>query len=194
MNDSVRQAMEKWPNVPHCYGWLRLDARGVFRMRDQTAQKNNTAGDPIRQANLLAFIYRNYASDASGAWFFQNGPQRVYVDLEVTPYIARTDTAASFVTHDGQALKNIHTVWLTDQGNMMFQNATQIALCDDRDMAACLPQFRLQDRTCSDAQLLDWIQQPTEDLSFIIGTALLPVKFIHAAEIARHFRLIQNPR
>ena len=28
MDDIVRQALAKWPNVPHCYGWLGLDARG----------------------------------------------------------------------------------------------------------------------------------------------------------------------
>lgn len=28
MDDIVKQAMVKWPNVPDCYGWLGLDARG----------------------------------------------------------------------------------------------------------------------------------------------------------------------
>ncbi len=27
MDEIVRQAMAKWPSVPHCYGWLALDAR-----------------------------------------------------------------------------------------------------------------------------------------------------------------------
>jgi hypothetical protein len=31
------------------------------------------------------FIQRNYDHDAQGQWFFQNGPQRVYVELEATP-------------------------------------------------------------------------------------------------------------
>ena len=26
MDEIVKQAMAKWPNVPHCYGWLGLDA------------------------------------------------------------------------------------------------------------------------------------------------------------------------
>lgn len=194
MDDIVKQAMAKWPNVPHCYGWLRLDARGVFRMRDEVAQKNATAGDPIRHTSLLAFIYRNYASDATGAWFFQNGPQRVYVDLETTPYIARTDTLENFVTQDGLALKDIHTVWMTDQGHMLFQNATQIAMLDDRDIAACLAQFRLNGAVCSDAQLLNWIHQPTDDCGFMMGHDLLPVKFIHSNDIAQQFGFAQKPR
>jgi hypothetical protein len=194
MDDIVKQAMAKWPNVPHCYGWLRLDARGVFRMCDEVAQKNAAAGDPIRHASLLAFIYRNYASDEHGAWFFQNGPQRVYVDLETTPFIARTDTQENFVTQDGLALKNIHTVWLSDQGSLLFQNATQIAMLDDRDIAACLWQFRLNGVVCSDAELLNWMRQPTEACGFMVGGDVLPVKFIESAAIAQQFGFQQKPR
>ncbi len=194
MDDIVKQAMAKWPNVPHCYGWLRLDARGVFRMCDEVAQKNASAGDPIRHASLLAFIYRNYASDEHGAWFFQNGPQRVYVDLETTPFIARTDTQENFVTQDGLALKNIHTVWLSDQGSLLFQNATKIAMLDDRDIAACLTQFRLNGVVCSDAELLNLLHQPTEACGFIVGGDVLPVKFIESAVIAQQFGFQQQPR
>jgi hypothetical protein len=194
MDDIVKQAMAKWPNVPHCYGWLRLDARGVFRMCDEVAQKNATAGDPIRHASLLAFIYRNYASDEHGAWFFQNGPQRVYVDLETTPFIARTETQENFVTQDGLALKDIHTVWLSDQGSLLFQNATQIAMLDDRDIAACLSQFRLNGVVCSDAELLNWMRQPIDGCGFMVGGDVLPVKFIESAAIAQQFGFQQKPR
>ena len=194
MDDIVKQAMAKWPNVPHCYGWLRLDARGVFRMCDEVAQKNASAGDPIRHASLLAFIYRNYASDEHGAWFFQNGPQRVYVDLETTPFIARTDTQENFVTQDGLALEAIHTVWLSDQGSLLFQNATQVAMLDDRDLAACLSQFRLNGVVCSDAELLNWMRQPIDGCGFMVGGDVLPVKFVQSNSIAQQFGFQQKPR
>ena len=38
MDDLVLQAMAKWPNVPDCYGWLGLDARGDWYMRDDQTQ------------------------------------------------------------------------------------------------------------------------------------------------------------
>ena len=38
MDDIVRAAMVKWPNVPDCFGWLGLDARGNWYMRDDRAQ------------------------------------------------------------------------------------------------------------------------------------------------------------
>ena len=103
MDDIVKQAMAKWPNVPDCYGWLALDARGAWRMRDERAQHLNPPGDKVTQAALLGFINRNYCADARGCWYFQNGPQRVYLNLEATPYIARTDPQQGLVLHTGEA-------------------------------------------------------------------------------------------
>ena len=47
------------------------------------------AGQPIRHEALLGFINRNYDADERGQWFFQNGPQRVYVELGYTPWVVR---------------------------------------------------------------------------------------------------------
>jgi hypothetical protein len=38
MDEVVRAALKKWPNVPACYGWLALDARGDWYMRDDRIQ------------------------------------------------------------------------------------------------------------------------------------------------------------
>src|ERR1700752_1730298 len=104
MDHIVKQAMAKWPDVPHCYGWLALDARGAWRMRDERAQHFGLPGDKVTQAALLGFINRNYMADARGCWYFQNGPQRVYVNLEATPYIARTDPEHGLLLQTGQAI------------------------------------------------------------------------------------------
>ena len=42
MDDIVKQAMAKWPNVPNCYGWLGLDTRGNWYLRDDRAQASGT--------------------------------------------------------------------------------------------------------------------------------------------------------
>ena len=39
MDEIVKQALKKWPNVPHCYDWLALDARGDWYMRDERIQR-----------------------------------------------------------------------------------------------------------------------------------------------------------
>ncbi|MGO4332265.1 DUF2946 family protein [Cupriavidus sp. 2TAF22] len=89
MDETVKQAMARWPNVPNCYGWLALDRRGQWRMRNEYAQQNGLSGDPIRHPALVAFIERNYQHDERGAWHFQNGPQRVFVALAYAPWIVR---------------------------------------------------------------------------------------------------------
>ena len=89
MDEGVTQSLVKWPKVPHCFGWLALDRRGAWRMRDDYAQSHGLPGDVIKHAALNAFIARNYASDPEGRYFFQNGPQRVYVSLDATPWVVR---------------------------------------------------------------------------------------------------------
>jgi hypothetical protein len=93
MDEIVKAALKKWPNVPHCYGWLALDARGDWYMRDDRIQAAGpfpqVKGSRIVHDKLRSFIHRNYAADAAGCWFFQNGPQRVYVELEAAPWVWR---------------------------------------------------------------------------------------------------------
>jgi hypothetical protein len=95
MDEIVKAALQKWPMVPHCYGWLALDARGDWYLRDEQAQAAapfpQLKGSRIEHAGLLAFIQRNYEADARGCWYFQNGPQRVYVELEAAPWVFRLD-------------------------------------------------------------------------------------------------------
>ena len=80
MDDIVKQALAKWPNVPDCYGWLGLDARGRWYMRDDATQAQgrfpSAKGSLLQHEKLIEFIERNYEPDAHGQWFFQNGPQR----------------------------------------------------------------------------------------------------------------------
>ena len=106
MDDIVRQAIAKWPNVPHCYGWLGLDARGNWYMRDDRIQAAGpfpqNKGSLLRHEKLVDFIHRNYDHDAQGQWFFQNGPQRVYVELELTPLVWRLGPGHSVNSHTGQ--------------------------------------------------------------------------------------------
>lgn len=108
MDDIVKQALAKWPNVPACYGWLGLDARGHWYLRDDEAQALGrfplSKGSLLEHEKLIAFIERNYESDALGQWFFQNGPQRVYVELEATPWVWRVQAENFAVTsHTGRA-------------------------------------------------------------------------------------------
>lgn len=142
MDDIVRQAMAKWPNVPDCYGWLGLDARGNWYMRDDRAQaagafdsgKPGAKGSLLKHDKLIDFIQRNYGHDAQGRWYFQNGPQRVYVELEATPWIWRVQTDGTVCAHDGIAAEVRRSV-LDEAGRLYLQTSRGFGLVHTQDMA-----------------------------------------------------------
>jgi hypothetical protein len=123
MDAVVAQAMAKWPNVPAVYGWLALDRRGNWLIK----------GERIANQALRDFISRNYDADSSGRWYFQNGPQRVYVTLAYTPLV---------VHYEGDELRDqcgrpfaARTTYLDDEGSVLMEGDGVIALLDDRDLA-----------------------------------------------------------
>jgi hypothetical protein len=196
MDEIVKQAMAKWPNVPHCYGWLALDARGNWRMRDERAQKQNLAGDRIGNAALTGFINRNYLCDAQGRWYFQNGPQRVYVNLEATPFIARTDPTNGFVLHTGEALAAIDAAWMMENGLLVLQDGERIAQIDDRDMVQCLARIHINGRSADDDRLLSWLDEPsdTSRVSLEFAGKHLPIERIGQSELAGKFGFSRQPQ
>ena len=147
MDDIVKQAMAKWPNVPACTGWLGLDARGQWRLRDATAQacgaftsgNEGARGDELRHEKLMEFIGRNYLKEADGRWFFQNGPQRVYVELETTPWIWRlrcTGDGVQLHSHTGQNLPpdEVQQVLLDEQGRLYLLMPQGLGMVHSMDM------------------------------------------------------------
>ena len=123
MDDAVVRSLAKWPNVPDVYGWLALDRRGNWRIKDER----------IGNAALREFIARNYAADERGRWFFQNGPQRVYVTLAYTPFVMHYEGERLF-DHCGAPADALET-WLDDEGSVLIRAAQGIGLLDDRDLA-----------------------------------------------------------
>lgn len=195
MDEVVRQAMAKWPNVPHCFGWLRLDARGHWRMRDERAQQSGLPGDKISHPALLGFINRNYTHDDAGRWYFQNGPQRVYIDLEATPYVVRTDPAAGLLLHTGDAMPALQQAWLTPEGRWILVAAGIVATLDDRDAATLLRDVMHADATASDEQVMAWLEgDHTIDLTLRHGNLSLPLQRIDADDVAQQFGFVAQPR
>jgi len=141
MDDLVKQAMAKWPNVPDCFGWLGLDARGDWYMRDDAAQaagrfpdSPQSRGAVLRHEQLLGFIARNYAGDAQGRWFFQNGPQRVYVELECAPYVWRVAPDFSATAHTGAPAGAVRETLLDEDGKLYLATPLGLGLVHTLDM------------------------------------------------------------
>ena len=122
MDSVVARAMAKWPNVQAVYGWLSLDRRGNWLIK----------GERISNAALREFIARNYEAERDGRWYFQNGPQRVYVTLAYTPLVVHYE-GDDLVDHCGRPFA-ARTRYLDDEGSVLVAGERGVALLDDRDL------------------------------------------------------------
>lgn len=197
MDEVVRQAMVKWPNVPHCFGWLLLDARGNWRMRDADAQQHHLPGTRISHTALTGFINRNYGCDEIGRWFFQNGPQRVYVDLELTPYIVRTDPDVGLLLHTSET-HHPTRAWLTESGQLLLVSegsASKLAALDDRDGAAIFSGLHCGNTPASEEQVLQWLDGSSSlELEWRYGNLSLAVAHIASNTLQQYFKFVAQPR
>jgi hypothetical protein len=160
MDEIVKAALKKWPNVPHCYGWLALDARGDWYMRDERIQLAGpfpqVKGSRIIHEKLREFIERNYASDEAGCWFFQNGPQRVYLQLEAAPWIWRLDESGQIHSHTGLKT-SVESVWLDEQDRLFIATPLGLGLVHTLDMlwaAQAVERGDWEPQSCTHADLL----------------------------------------
>lgn len=213
MDEIVRRALLKRPDVPACTGWLLLDRRGQWRMRDEQAQATGAAGSIVTHAALRAFIERNYACDKKGQWYFQNGPQRVYVDLEYTPFVVRLqeEIQAEEVTlrlydHIGQTF-TAEACWSDDAGNILFSQSGRVALLHDHDLEIISRHLNL-DVVQKDEDARSSIQRQDDNThassvslrnefgigALRLGTRTLEIAPIERARVPDYFGFIQRPR
>ena len=202
MDEQVLRSLVKWPNVPDCYGWLALDRRGQWRMRDEFTQQHHLPGQVIVHQALNEFICRNYARDSHGRYFFQNGPQRVFVTLDATPWIVRiipSDKGIQLLTQCQNSLEpsaalsdengNIYIVGKvtqtiyedSDRGKFSIQESESIALLHDHDLDLFSELASLREEACSFGGSWNWHGQQ------------LPLDPIHSSELAARFHYIAKP-
>ena len=135
MDDIVLRGMAKWPNVPAVYGWLALDRRGQWLI------KGERIGNPL----VTEFIARNYARDERGCWYFQNGPQRVFVTLDYTPRVYRIvspDRAPLAIeANTGSPVSTVTGAWIDETGAALLATEHGIGTVHDRDLDRLLPHF-----------------------------------------------------
>jgi hypothetical protein len=167
-DEAVVRAMEKWPDVPECFGWLSLTRRGAWHIK----------GDLIEHARAVEFLGRHYRGDDQGRWFVQNGPQRVFIALDYTPWVFRFDAHSGFSSHTGIPCNDISDAFEDDEGNVLLTCGLGVGLVDDRDLAA------LSDHLEYDAEGrggLHW------------NNGVLPLRSITRELVARTFGFVADP-
>jgi hypothetical protein len=103
-------------------------------------------GSLLKHEKLIAFIQRNYGVDAQGFAWFQNGPQRVFVELEAAPYCLRLHedghiaATAGQHQHEGgeQAIAAINSAWLDENGHLYLAFAQTLGRVHSQDMVLAL--------------------------------------------------------
>jgi hypothetical protein len=164
---SVIESIRRWPNVPSVFGWLSLNARGQWRIHPDGQATAGGPGEAIQNTQILQFIDRNYGGDGQGRWFFQNGPQRVYVRLEAAPFIARlADSAGHLVTHNHLPITQVPSWWIDHEGHLYLQTEHGPARLQDRDLDIVADRLETTDGT----SLLQWWSDSLEDSTLVSDT------------------------
>lgn len=141
MDKSVLEAMEKWPNVPAAYGWLSLNQMGQWRFHPGGQYQRGAPGESITNPQLIEFIGRNYAVDERGCWFFQNGPQRVFVGLDATPWIAYLDENLKLRKQNHAPVESVQAWYIDEEGKLYALTTDGMVLIQGRDVQSLFEQF-----------------------------------------------------
>ena len=171
-------------------------------MRDEFAQQNKLSGQIITHTALNEFISRNYACDSLGRYFFQNGPQRVFVTLDATPWVVRitpSESGLELLTQCNTAIEangalsdesgNIYILGKVKQLTYKEKNAEQfsteycetVALLHDHDLDHFSQLAKLHEEACSFGGSWSWQGMQ------------LPLDPIHSEELADRFQFIAKP-
>jgi hypothetical protein len=194
MDEIVLRAMQKWPNVPSVYGWLALDRRGNWAIK----------GERIVNPAITDFIGRNYARDVQGRWYFQNGPQKVFVKLGYTPFVYRTQRDAagtlSLIAHTGSLVDDLREAFLDEAGALLMDAGSGVGLIHDRDLPGILSSLLGRGGDpLADSEIEQLLQDRTQHphptgVRLDLGSHAVPVSFIDSTDVATRFGFDPDPR
>lgn len=185
MDDWVERALARWPNVPALFGWLRLNQRGQWLIRDGV----------ISNQRIIGVINRNYDCDEYGQWFFQNGPQRGYVALDYAPFLLWSQSDGGLATHTGRCVEHIHRVLLDEAGSLVLDTEHGAGLLCDRDLGWALDRLhcgRGELDTAIASALAQPSDQPTELMLAVLGREM-PVFRCDAHALPHTLGFVREP-
>jgi len=172
-----------WPTVPACYGWLSLDRRGRWRLREEV----------VEHLGLLAYLGTNYGADEVGHWLVRNGPQRVYVELEYTPWVWRLGAEGSLTAHTGADGGYPIAAFVDEDGVVLLQSVLGVGVLDDRDLAAFLGTCRgCSGKPATEAELLGALEAAVADAVGVFWNTL-PLQPVRREGVAARFGFVPQP-
>lgn len=183
--DWLDRAMTRWPGVPATYGWLSLDARGRWCLQGAVATHDG----------LKRFLSQHYRADAQGAWYVQNGPQQVYVDLATAPHVAARNGEGRWVSHTGVPLTHIEALILDEEARLYVLCELGLVGLDDRDWPALLAELGPASGVQSlEEQLIELSAQPGREMTCRWQGRALAVRSMRADDLERHHGFQRTPR
>lgn len=152
MDEWVLKALKRWPNVPALFGWLSLDRRGRWLVQ----------GETISHPRIIEAINRNYAADEHGRWYFQNGPQRGYMQLASTPLIVFVgEDGDHLVTHSGLVVDQVRAAYLDEEGALVLMTEQGPAEVAGPDLQWALDRLSTSGKAVDDDSLAAALELPS---------------------------------
>ena len=100
---------------------------------EQSASMSGSAEPGASVALSIGGFTRLVSADAQGRWYFQNGPQRVYVELESTPLIWRIERDGRISAHTGRA-SEVQACLMDEAGHLYLHTALGLGLVHTQDV------------------------------------------------------------
>lgn len=193
--DTLR-VMARWPDVPAVTGWLTLDGTGRWSIR----------GQRIKHPLILAHIQSHYDCDAQGRWFFQNGPQRVFVSLEKAPHVLQAlgDADPAFRDQCERRQATFERVIVDEDGQMYLLGEYGLGYVLDQDLPAMMARLsRLDGETMAEPDLIAALEafltalnetpQPAPTLAWRNDNRYLPVEGCRLDALETRFGFQKEP-
>lgn len=192
MDQAVLSSLVRWPQVPDVYRWLSLDRRGNWRLK----------GGIVSNPGIIAFINRSYGCDPQGCWFFQNGPQRVFVGLDYTPWVYRiagSGAGARLESHTGTMARELKGAWVDETGSVLLLTEMGVGVLDDRDLSHFVARLRDKDGAPPEEDALEQALEALQagdgapKLYLHLSGARLPLGHLASATVPMRFGFVACP-
>lgn len=187
MDEWVLNALKRWPNVPALFGWLTLDRRGRWLVQ----------GETISHPRIIEVINRNYAADEHGRWYFQNGPQRGYMQLAAAPLVLFVaENGEHLVTHTRLAVEQIRAAYLDEEGALVIATEHGPAEVAGADLQWVLDRLSVDGKPIDDESLVAALEMPSGTSTAITlraGTTSVPLHRLDFAQAPSVLNFERSP-